>query len=95
MDHLNIDSYIAVGYLRGSTILATLLTQDPRIPKAVLDGMAIDFTNPQWDWRLAFADVFSGRAPLNALTEGAVYYATYIKASYHSWLFSILSTPYL
>lgn len=80
MDHLNIDEYMAVGYSRGSIILAELLTQDSRISKAVLGGMGIDFTNPQWDRRIAFADAFSGRVPLNTMTEGAVNYATSIQA---------------
>jgi pimeloyl-ACP methyl ester carboxylesterase len=80
IDHVNIQSYIAVGYSRGSIILAELLTEDSRISKAVLGGMGIDFTNAQWDRRIAFADAFSGRTPLNEMTEGAVNYAKSIKA---------------
>lgn len=80
LDHLNIKSLTAIGYSRGSIVLAKLLTQESRIKKAVLGGMGVDFTNPNWDRRIAFADAFTGRAPLNEMTEGAVNYAKSIKA---------------
>lgn len=76
--HLKLDAYVAVGYSRGSIVLAKLLTQKPKIRKAVLGGMGIDFTNPNWDRRLLFAAAFDGKT--TAETEGAVNYAKSIKA---------------
>ena len=78
VDHLKLDNYMALGYSRGSIILAELLTQEPRITKAVLGGMGIDFTNPNWDRRLLFADAFNGKTTDE--TKGAVAYAKSIKA---------------
>jgi len=80
VDYLKIDDYIAIGYSRGSIILAELLTQDNRITQAVLGGMGLDFSNPNWDRRIIFADAFSGRKPLNDMTKGAVNYAKSINA---------------
>ncbi|MEQ8575613.1 MAG: alpha/beta fold hydrolase, partial [Fulvivirga sp.] len=79
-DHLKLKNYVAIGYSRGSIVLAKLLTRETRISKAVIGGMGFDFTNPNWDRRIAFANAFSGRAPLNDLTEGAVNYAKSINA---------------
>ena len=79
-DHLDLKKYIAIGYSRGSIVLAKLLTQEKRITKAVIGGMGFDFTNPNWDRRIAFADAFSGRAKLTEMTEGAVNYAKSIDA---------------
>lgn len=79
-DHLKLESYTAIGYSRGSIVLAKLLTKDKRIKKAVLGGMGLDFTNPDWPRRIQFADAFSGRAALTKETEGAVNYAKSIGA---------------
>ncbi|MFM2361577.1 MAG: hypothetical protein RLZZ316_479 [Bacteroidota bacterium] len=51
---LKIKHYDAVGYSRGSIILARLLVTDKRLQKAVLGGMGADFTNAQWPRRIAF-----------------------------------------
>lgn len=51
---LKIKKYAAVGYSRGSIILASLLTLDKRCKKAVIGGMGADFTNPQWPRRIGF-----------------------------------------
>ncbi|MEO0570592.1 MAG: alpha/beta hydrolase [Bacteroidota bacterium] len=80
-NHLKLESYMAIGYSRGSIVLAKLLTLDPRIKKAVIGGMGADFTNPNWERRLAFADAFNGRAELTELTRGAVTYAKSINAN--------------
>lgn len=80
-DHLNLEQYIAVGYSRGSIVLAKLLTQETRIKKAVIGGMGLDFSNPNWDRRIMFAEAFGGRKPLNEITKGAVEYATSINAN--------------
>ena len=77
-DHLGIDSYMAIGYSRGSIVLAKLLVSDDRITKAVIGGMGADFTNPAWEIPGAFADAFSGRVELTDMTRGAVEYATSI-----------------
>ena len=77
-DHLGIDSYMAIGYSRGSIVLAKLLVSDDRITKAVIGGMGADFTNPAWEIPGAFADAFSGRAELTDMTRGSVEYATSI-----------------
>ncbi|MBD0776598.1 alpha/beta hydrolase [Maribacter sp. ANRC-HE7] len=82
MDHLKITKYKAVGYSRGSIVLAKLLTQDKRIKKAVLGGMGIDFTLPDWDRRIMFAAAFAGNT--NEVTQGAVDYAKSIHADLRS-----------
>ncbi|MDO1511307.1 alpha/beta hydrolase [Maribacter confluentis] len=82
MDHLRITAYLAIGYSRGSILLAKLLTEDKRISKAVLGGMGIDFINPQWDRRIMFANAFNG--DVNELTIGAVNYAKSINADLRS-----------
>ncbi len=51
---LGIKNYAAVGYSRGSIILARLLVKDKRCTRAVIGGMGADFTNPRWPRRLGF-----------------------------------------
>ncbi|MCF1193142.1 alpha/beta hydrolase [Mangrovimonas sp. AS39] len=75
IDHLETDNYVAVGYSRGAIVLANLLTKDKRITKAVFGGMGIGFTNPNWDRRIEFGNVFSGRTEPNKMTRGAVDFA--------------------
>jgi pimeloyl-ACP methyl ester carboxylesterase len=75
IDHLQSDSYVAIGYSRGAIVLANLLTRDKRISKAVLGGMGIGFTNPEWYRRIEFGNVFSGRTEPNELTREAVEFA--------------------
>jgi len=82
MNHLKVEKYKAVGYSRGSIVLAKLLTEDDRIEKAVLGGMGIDFTNPEWDRKIMFANAFKGE--VNQLTKGAVDYAKSINADFRS-----------
>lgn len=79
-DHLDLKQYMAIGYSRGSIVLAKLLTKEKRITKAVFGGMGLDFTNPNWERRVAFADAFSGRTPANDLTKGAISYAKSVGA---------------
>ncbi len=78
MNHLHIKEYNAVGYSRGSIVLAKLLTKEPNINKAVLGGMGIDFTNPEWDRRIMFMEAFAGNTTDETL--GAVDYAKSIGA---------------
>lgn len=82
MNYLNIEKYKAVGYSRGSIVLAKLLTEDDNIEKAVLGGMGIDFTNADWDRRIMFAKAFDG--DVNEMTKGAVDYAKSIDADLRS-----------
>ena len=52
MKFLKIKQYQAVGYSRGSIILARLLVLDKHLKKAVIGGMGVDFTNPLWERRI-------------------------------------------
>lgn len=79
-DHLGIESYTAIGYSRGSIVLAKLLTQDDRISQAVLGGMGLDFTNPDWPRRIQFMKAFLGKEALTDETQGAVNYAKSVDA---------------
>ncbi|MEM6770162.1 MAG: alpha/beta fold hydrolase, partial [Bacteroidota bacterium] len=83
IDHLDLDRLMAVGYSRGSILLTKLLTSEQRVYRAVIGGMGLDFTNPDWDRRLAFAAAFGG-AELTDLTRGAVEYAQSINADLRS-----------
>ena len=82
IDHLKADNYMAIGYSRGSIVLANLLTKDKRITKAVIGGMGIGFTNPNWDRRIEFGNVFSGRSEPNEMTRGAVEFAKDIDVNF-------------
>ncbi|NVJ85735.1 MAG: alpha/beta hydrolase [Algoriphagus sp.] len=75
IDHLDIKTYAAIGYSRGSIVLANLLTKDNRVTKAVFGGMGIGFTDPNWYRRIQFGDVFSGRTEPNEMTREAVEFA--------------------
>src|SRR5437762_8723475 len=52
LKYLGIKKYQAVGYSRGSIILARLLVLDKNIRGAVVGGMGADFTNPVWPRRI-------------------------------------------
>lgn len=54
MKYLHIKKYDAIGYSRGSIILASLLVLDKHCKKAVIGGMGADFTNPIWPRRIGF-----------------------------------------
>lgn len=82
LDKLKINRCLAVGYSRGSIVLAKLLTVESRIKKAVMGGMGIDFTNPDWDRRILFADAFNNK--ITNETKGAVNYAKSIGADLKS-----------
>jgi len=60
MKHLEIKNYCAVGYSRGSIIVARLLVLDKNIKKAVMGGMGAEFTNPQWPRRIMFYHALRG-----------------------------------
>src|SRR5258705_7487024 len=52
LKYLGIKKYDAVGYSRGSIILARLLVLDKNLSRAVIGGMGADFTNPMWPRRI-------------------------------------------
>ncbi|WP_073176303.1 alpha/beta fold hydrolase [Flagellimonas flava] len=79
IEHLGLSHLYAVGYSRGSILLAELLTEDDRITKAVLGGMGIDFVDPKWDRRIMFMNAFDGK--VNEETIGAVDYANSVGAN--------------
>jgi len=54
MKYLGINRYDAIGYSRGSIILASLLVLDKHCEHAVIGGMGADFTNPLWPRRIGF-----------------------------------------
>lgn len=54
MHFLGIQKYDAIGYSRGSIILASLLVLDKNCKRAVIGGMGADFTNPLWPRRIGF-----------------------------------------
>ena len=60
MNLLKIKKYSAVGYSRGSIIVARLLALDKNIKKAVMGGMGAEFTNPLWPRRIMFYRALSG-----------------------------------
>jgi len=71
MKYLKIKKYSAVGYSRGSIIVARLLALDKKIKKAVMGGMGTDFTNPQWPRRIMFYHALRGDSvpELKAMVE--------------------------
>ncbi len=79
-DHLNLVSYMTVGYSRGAIVLSKLLVDETRITKAVIGGMGKDFTDPNWSRRIMFEKAFSGKEPPNEMTKGAIDYAKSIDA---------------
>ena len=54
LNMLKVNQYGVVGYSRGSIITARLLVLDARVKYAVIGGMGMDFTNPQWPRRIMF-----------------------------------------
>ncbi|MES2850319.1 MAG: alpha/beta fold hydrolase [Bacteroidota bacterium] len=54
MQFLVADKYYALGYSRGSIILARVLVKDKNCKRAVIGGMGADFTDPQWPRRIGF-----------------------------------------
>ena len=60
MTALKLSSYNVVGYSRGSIITARLLVLDNRVKRAVMGGMGLDFTNPDWPRRIQFYHALRG-----------------------------------
>ncbi|WP_333819190.1 alpha/beta fold hydrolase [Ohtaekwangia sp.] len=60
LTRLGVRKYSVVGYSRGSIITARLLVLDKRVDRAVLGGMGLDFTNPEWPRRIMFYKALMG-----------------------------------
>lgn len=69
---LGIERYSAIGYSRGSILTSRLLVLDKRVTRAVMGGMGLDFTNPDWPRRIMFYEALSGK-PVKEL-DGLVKY---------------------
>lgn len=82
MNHLGIKKYNAIGYSRGSIVLAKLLTiEKHRINKAIIGGMGISFSDPNWDIPNAFYEGFTGNLEDFPVAKDAVTYAKSINAN--------------
>jgi pimeloyl-ACP methyl ester carboxylesterase len=57
---LGIRQYMVVGYSRGSIITARLLVLDKRVTRAVMGGIGLDFSNPEWPRRIMFYKALRG-----------------------------------
>lgn len=76
MKHLGFAQYDVVGYSRGSIITAKLLAKAPKgqVRRAVLGGMGMGFTNPNWDRRRNFYEALA-RPGSHPELQSAVDYA--------------------
>jgi len=61
VDTLGAPRFSVVGYSRGAIIAARVLVLDRRVDRAILGGMGLDFTNPEWPRRKAFYEALSGK----------------------------------
>jgi len=82
MQHLRLKKYMAVGYSRGSIVLAKLLLKTKRLKRAVLGGMGIDFTDYRWPRKIKFMNAFNGK--VTEETKEAVDYAKSVDADFRS-----------
>ncbi len=57
---LGITNYDVVGYSRGAILTARLLELDPSVNKAVMGGIGIGFTDPEWPRRKMFYRALMG-----------------------------------
>jgi pimeloyl-ACP methyl ester carboxylesterase len=60
-DELKLSSYAVIGYSRGAIIASRVLVKDQRVSAAVIGGMGLDFTNPEWPRRIMFYEALSGK----------------------------------
>jgi pimeloyl-ACP methyl ester carboxylesterase len=68
-----------VGYSRGAILTARMLTLDKQIRRAVMGGVNADFTDPNWQRRKYFQEVFTDPST-HPEFQGAVNYAKKIGA---------------
>jgi len=76
VNELGVKEYTAIGYSRGSILTTRLLVLDKRVTHAVIGGMGLDFTNPDWPRRIMFYEALSGK-PAKELES----FVTYVKDS--------------
>ncbi|MCX6217259.1 alpha/beta hydrolase [Spirosoma sp.] len=59
MKHLGLKNYDVVGYSRGAILTAKLLTMDKQVHKAVMGGISVDFSDPDWYRRRNFHEALT------------------------------------
>jgi pimeloyl-ACP methyl ester carboxylesterase len=59
MKHLGLTNYDVVGYSRGAILTAKLLTMDKQVHKAVMGGISVDFSDPNWYRRKNFHEALT------------------------------------
>ncbi len=59
MKHLSLTNYDVVGYSRGAILTAKLLTMDEQVRRAVMGGMGVDFSDPNWYRRRNFYEALT------------------------------------
>lgn len=72
LDHLQLSNLTAIGYSRGSIILANLITRDKRITRAVLGGVGEHFTMRKWKKKKLLEDVFLNGVQASSINEPLV-----------------------
>jgi pimeloyl-ACP methyl ester carboxylesterase len=60
MKHIHVKKYNVVGYSRGSIITVRLLALDKNVKRAVLGGIGMGFTDPEWPRRKMFYRALMG-----------------------------------
>lgn len=63
MKYLGFKQYQALGYSRGSIILARMLVKDKHLKKAIIAGMGELFTNPNWSRRIGIYEALIDDKP--------------------------------
>ena len=59
MKHLGLTNYDVVGYSRGAILTAKLLTMDKQVRRAVMGGISVDFSDPNWYRRINFYEALT------------------------------------
>ncbi|SFD33176.1 alpha/beta fold hydrolase [Spirosoma endophyticum] len=59
MKHLGLTNYDVVGYSRGAILTAKLLTMDKQVHRAVMGGISVDFSDPNWFRRKNFHEALT------------------------------------
>jgi pimeloyl-ACP methyl ester carboxylesterase len=74
MKHLGLKNYDVVGYSRGAILTAKLLTMDKQVHRAVMGGISVDFSDPNWYRRKNFHEALTKPGSHPEL-QGAIDYA--------------------
>ncbi|GAB3886827.1 alpha/beta fold hydrolase [Spirosoma agri] len=74
MKHLGLKNYDVVGYSRGAILTAKLLTMDKQVRRAVMGGISVDFSDPNWIRRKNFHEALTKPGSHPEL-QGAIDYA--------------------